>query len=102
MRSVLMGTAVALALAATANAATESENFARKFGRYATEPTSAGVKTLCVCHQPLTGFGGKLIYRLEQTPETRAVRVYCAVPNFGPDGKVQTMNYCAEFVPLAK
>jgi len=28
--------------------------------------------------------------------------VFCEVPNFGPDGRVQTYNFCNRFVTLAK
>ena len=99
MRSLYLTTVAAVALtASTAFATTPFDAFERRVGRVAAGPLSTAAKVMCACHEPLTGLAGRLVYRRQQS----VVQVFCEVPNFGPDGRPQTYNFCNRFVTLSK
>jgi len=104
MRSFNMTVAIVLALSASAQAASPIVDFERKVGRYAPERSASAAKTLCVCQDdegPL-GAAGRLVRERQNGQSTKLVRVYCEVPVFGPDDRVQSLHACREFGTLAK
>jgi hypothetical protein len=103
MRSLVLTMAAVLALAASARAGTEFEDFTRKVGKYAPVLTSRAEKTLCAClsgERP--GAAGRLVQQRQPSQLTGWVPLACEVPRFAADGSVTTHEYCFQFVTLAK